>query len=44
MEEVYAELADFYSEGEKPRLLEIFTPRKLNDEVLLNYFRFMSKG
>ena len=44
MEEVDAVLTDFYSEGEKPRLLEIFTPRKLNDEVLLNYFRFMSKG
>ena len=40
-EEVEAALRDFYSEGEKPRVLEIFTPRKLNDEVLLNYFSFM---
>ncbi|HET8886230.1 MAG TPA: 2-succinyl-5-enolpyruvyl-6-hydroxy-3-cyclohexene-1-carboxylic-acid synthase [Salinimicrobium sp.] len=31
-------LKAFYDDSEKPKLLEIFTPRKINDEVLLNYF------
>ncbi len=34
-------LSDFFSASDKPKLLEIFTPRKLNDEVLLEYFNFM---
>jgi 2-succinyl-5-enolpyruvyl-6-hydroxy-3-cyclohexene-1-carboxylate synthase len=38
MNELKDELAGFYSESERPRLLEVFTPRKINDEVLLNYF------
>lgn len=41
MEEVEASLGSFYEEGERPKLLEIFTPRKVNDAVLLEYFRFM---
>ena len=40
-EEVHRHLQDFFSESDKPKLLEIFTPRKLNDEVLLEYFNFM---
>jgi len=32
-------LANFFEKSDKPRLLEIFTPRQLNDEVLLNYFK-----
>ena len=40
-EEVSAGLEDFFEASEGPRLLEIFTPRKVNDEVLLNYFSFM---
>jgi 2-succinyl-5-enolpyruvyl-6-hydroxy-3-cyclohexene-1-carboxylate synthase len=28
----------FYSASDRPKLLEIFTPRTINDEVLLNYF------
>ncbi|WP_299684669.1 2-succinyl-5-enolpyruvyl-6-hydroxy-3-cyclohexene-1-carboxylic-acid synthase [uncultured Dokdonia sp.] len=28
-----------YALNDKPSLLEIFTPRKINDEVLLNYFK-----
>ncbi len=32
-------LQSFYSEENQPKLLEIFTPRKVNDEVLLNYFK-----
>lgn len=34
-------LKSFYSESDRPRLLEIFTPRTLNDEVLLNYFEYL---
>ncbi|MCP9199844.1 2-succinyl-5-enolpyruvyl-6-hydroxy-3-cyclohexene-1-carboxylic-acid synthase [Gramella sp. GC03-9] len=39
--EVKENLEDFFDASEKPRLLEIFTPRKINDEVLLEYFNFM---
>lgn len=34
-------LTGFFEKSDQPRLLEIFTPRKLNDEVLLEYFNFM---
>lgn len=34
-------LKSFYTEDEKPKLLEIFTPKEVNDEVLLNYFKFI---
>lgn len=30
-----------YALNDQPLLLEIFTPRKINDEVLLNYFKFI---
>ncbi len=40
-EEIEQALNGFFDTSEKPRLLEIFTPRKVNDEVLLNYFSFM---
>ena len=29
----------FLSQNEKPSILEIFTPEKLNDQVLLDFFR-----
>ena len=32
----------FSSQHQKPQILEIFTPRTLNDEVLLNYFKFIN--
>tara|TARA_R100001369_G_scaffold87479_2_gene123073 strand:+ start:22764 stop:24497 length:1734 start_codon:yes stop_codon:yes gene_type:complete len=35
------ELNVFFEVSERPKLLEIFTPRTLNDEVLLEYFNFM---
>jgi 2-succinyl-5-enolpyruvyl-6-hydroxy-3-cyclohexene-1-carboxylate synthase len=35
-------LKTFYSPSESPRLLEIKTPRTLNDTVLLEYFDFLS--
>ncbi|UNY97950.1 2-succinyl-5-enolpyruvyl-6-hydroxy-3-cyclohexene-1-carboxylic-acid synthase [Zhouia spongiae] len=34
-------LKRFFEESKKPKLLEIFTPRQLNDEVLLGYFEFL---
>jgi 2-succinyl-5-enolpyruvyl-6-hydroxy-3-cyclohexene-1-carboxylate synthase len=41
IEETEQALKGFFEPSEKPKLLEIFTPRKLNDEVLLEYFSFM---
>ncbi|MDD7886177.1 2-succinyl-5-enolpyruvyl-6-hydroxy-3-cyclohexene-1-carboxylate synthase [Flavivirga sp. 57AJ16] len=37
-------LHSFYREGNQPKLLEIFTPKNLNDEVLLNYFNFIGEN
>lgn len=34
-------LDTFYLNEDKPKLLEIFTPKRINDEVLLNYFEFI---
>ena len=34
-------LKTFYVDDNQPKLLEIFTPREVNDEVLLNYFNFL---
>lgn len=34
-------LSDLYNTSESPKLLEIFTPSTINDEVLLNYFKFI---
>lgn len=38
-----SELNQFFSESEQPKLLEIFTPRELNDTILLDYFKFLTK-
>lgn len=35
------ELESFYSGSKYPKLLEIFTPSSLNDQVLLDYFKFI---
>lgn len=40
-EEITGQLAGFFEDAHQPKLLEIFTPRKINDEVLLEYFSFM---
>jgi 2-succinyl-5-enolpyruvyl-6-hydroxy-3-cyclohexene-1-carboxylate synthase len=34
-------LNDFFKVSKSPKLLEIFTPSTVNDEVLLNYFKFI---
>lgn len=35
-------LESFYTDSQQPKLLEVFTPKRINDEVLLNYFDFLS--
>ena len=35
------QLKSFFRPSSRPQLLEIKTPRKLNDQVLLNYFKAM---
>jgi len=42
LEELTAELNglnDFYAESEKPKIMEVFTPKEINDVVLKNYFK-----
>ncbi|NNE31846.1 MAG: 2-succinyl-5-enolpyruvyl-6-hydroxy-3-cyclohexene-1-carboxylate synthase [Winogradskyella sp.] len=34
-------LKTFYDQSEQPKLLEIFTPSRINDEILLQYFNFI---
>jgi len=34
-------LNSFFIESDSPKLLEVFTPNEINDEVLLNYFKFI---
>ena len=36
--ELEREIQGFYDQSERPKLLEIFTPRTRNDEILLEYF------
>jgi len=36
-----ANLEKFYKEGDRPKILEIFTPREENDKYLKNYFKFI---
>ncbi|MFT5778947.1 MAG: 2-succinyl-5-enolpyruvyl-6-hydroxy-3-cyclohexene-1-carboxylate synthase [Crocinitomicaceae bacterium] len=38
IEEIESELEAFYQESERPKLMEIFTPRELNDVVLKDFF------
>ena len=35
------ELVAFYETSKRPKLLEIFTPSRSNDEILLDYFKFI---
>ena len=34
-------LKEFFEESDRPKLLEIFTPKDINDEVLLQYFEYL---
>ncbi|WP_343486520.1 2-succinyl-5-enolpyruvyl-6-hydroxy-3-cyclohexene-1-carboxylic-acid synthase [Allomuricauda sp. d1] len=40
--ELKSRLQEFFKESERPRILEIFTPTDINDEILLAYFDFIS--
>ena len=40
--ELSEELATFFAKSDKPKLLEIKTPRVLNNKILLSYFDFIS--
>ncbi|NDV16767.1 2-succinyl-5-enolpyruvyl-6-hydroxy-3-cyclohexene-1-carboxylic-acid synthase [Muricauda sp. TY007] len=35
-------LAEFYSKSDRPKILEVATPRVLNNKILLGYFDFIS--
>ena len=39
--ELKDKLTTFFSTSDKPSILEIFTPSKVNDKVLLEYFKFI---
>ncbi|MDG5491841.1 2-succinyl-5-enolpyruvyl-6-hydroxy-3-cyclohexene-1-carboxylate synthase [Psychroserpens sp. SPM9] len=39
--ELETALKGFYNKSKQPRLLEVFTPRTTNDEILLDYFKFI---
>ncbi|MFK8282990.1 2-succinyl-5-enolpyruvyl-6-hydroxy-3-cyclohexene-1-carboxylic-acid synthase [Capnocytophaga cynodegmi] len=41
LESLKIELKTFFNDSERPKLLEINTPRLENDKVLLNYFHFL---
>ena len=43
-DELVDALKDFFSQGDRPKLLEVKTPRTLNDKVLLGYFEFISSN
>lgn len=36
-----SELNNFYEDSKQPKLIEVFTPSTINDEILLNYFKFI---
>jgi len=40
--ELEASLQDFYMDSNKPKILEVATPRVLNNKILLGYFDFIS--
>src|SRR6056297_1920178 len=40
--ELEASLKDFYLDSNKPKILEVATPRVLNNKILLGYFDFIS--
>ena len=41
LEELNSSLKEFYNKSDAPKILEVFTPRAQNDEILLNYFEFL---
>ena len=43
-DELQGQLTEFFSNSSQASILEVFTPRKLNDKVLLEYFEFLNLG
>ena len=43
LSDLQKDLSNFFEVSEKPKLLEIHTPRKINDKVLLKYFEVLKK-
>ena len=41
LDEIETQMANFFEESDRPKLMEIFTPRELNGEVLGQYFDFL---
>jgi len=39
--ELSVALSDFYNTSKTPKLLEVFTPSRTNDDILLDYFKFV---
>jgi 2-succinyl-5-enolpyruvyl-6-hydroxy-3-cyclohexene-1-carboxylate synthase len=40
-QELDTQLQHFFDQGDRPALLEVFTPAELNDKVLMDYFEFI---
>jgi 2-succinyl-5-enolpyruvyl-6-hydroxy-3-cyclohexene-1-carboxylate synthase len=40
-EDLETKWKDFYSPGQRPKIIEIFTPSSENDRILLSYFDFI---
>ncbi|MGB5236330.1 MAG: thiamine pyrophosphate-binding protein, partial [Flavobacteriaceae bacterium] len=43
-EDLQEALKGFFESGERPKLLEVKTPRTINDTVLLGYFEYLSSA
>ncbi len=41
--ELRNQLKTFFKKSSKPKMLEIITPRVLNDQILLNYFKYLEE-
>jgi 2-succinyl-5-enolpyruvyl-6-hydroxy-3-cyclohexene-1-carboxylate synthase len=44
LEELKEKLNYFFNNSDRPKLLEINTPREINDTILKNYFNFLKKN
>ena len=43
VEDIESQLASFFEQSDRPKLMEIFTPRELNDKVLKSFFDAATK-
>ncbi|WP_224482999.1 2-succinyl-5-enolpyruvyl-6-hydroxy-3-cyclohexene-1-carboxylate synthase [Robertkochia aurantiaca] len=44
LEELQEHQQEFYVESDRPKLLEIFTPRTENDKILMQYFTYLANN